>query len=85
MKQPICPVCQGSGTRLWSREVCPNCEGSGKMPIVEETGSSYPEGTPRVSSLQTVGGVAGGPEGQPPVVSLRRVRKRGMRMSSSCC
>jgi RecJ-like exonuclease len=35
MKRPICPVCQGSGKKLWSSEVCPNCEGSGKMPLAE--------------------------------------------------
>ncbi|HET9307047.1 MAG TPA: hypothetical protein VFO46_13560 [Candidatus Sulfotelmatobacter sp.] len=34
MNPPICPVCQGTGMKLWSRhEVCPNCEGLGKMPI----------------------------------------------------
>jgi len=42
MKQPICPVCQGSGKKLWSSEACPNCEGSGKMPIVEESGVEHP-------------------------------------------
>ena len=34
MRKPKCPVCQGSGRRLWSSELCPNCEGLGEMPII---------------------------------------------------
>jgi len=49
MKQPICPVCQGSGKKLWSSEVCPNCEGSGTMPIEEGSGQMPSDGENRPS------------------------------------